>query len=75
MIFGADELANGQVTVNNELPGNQSNTSTPVARDQSKKSEETSGATVLHVGKYGRLTLAQPSLLDKENRQQSFPNA
>lgn len=40
-----------------------------------KKSEETSGATVLHVGKYGRLTLAQPSLLDKENRQQSLPNA
>jgi flagellar M-ring protein FliF len=31
---------NGQVTVNNELPGNQAN-SGPTARDQSKKSEET----------------------------------
>jgi flagellar M-ring protein FliF len=31
---------NGQVTVNNELPGNQAN-SGPIARDQSKKSEET----------------------------------
>ena len=31
---------NGQVTVNNELPGNQTST-TPTARDQSKKSEET----------------------------------
>lgn len=28
--------------------------------------EETSGATVLHVGKFGRLSLAQPSLLGKE---------
>lgn len=34
-------------------------------------SEETSGATVLHVGKYGRLSLAQPSLLD-EQRQSSI---
>src|SRR5689334_17977755 len=31
--------SNGQVTVNNELPGNQANTSGPAARDQSKKSE------------------------------------
>lgn len=31
-------------------------------------SEETSGATVLHVGKYGALSLAQPSLLE-ESRQ------
>ena len=29
-----------------------------------KASEETSGASVLHVGKYGALSLAQPSLLD-----------
>src|ERR1700720_2838011 len=32
---------NGQVTVNNELPGNQQNTTAPTARDQSKKTEET----------------------------------
>ena len=32
---------NGQVTVNNELPGNQQNGNTAVARDQSKKTEET----------------------------------
>src|SRR5207342_1163911 len=30
----------GQVTVNNELPGNQANSTGPAARDQSKKSEE-----------------------------------
>lgn len=30
-----------------------------------KSSEETEGATVLHVGKYGALSLAQPSLLGK----------
>lgn len=39
-----------------------------------KKTEETSGATVMHVGKYGCLTLAQPSLLEKEPRQQALPN-
>jgi hypothetical protein len=38
-----------------------------------KLSQETSGATVLHVGKYGALSLAQPSLLEKENRQQAMP--
>ncbi len=37
-----------------------------------RASEETSGATVLHVGKYGRLSLAQPSLLDNE-RQAKMP--
>jgi flagellar M-ring protein FliF len=31
----------GQVTVNNELPGNQANNGVAAARDQSKKSEET----------------------------------
>lgn len=36
-----------------------------------KSSEETTGTTVLHVGKYGRLSLAQPSLLD----QTSIPGA
>ncbi len=38
-----------------------------------KLSQETSGATVLHVGKYGALSLAQPSLLEKDHRQQSMP--
>jgi hypothetical protein len=38
-----------------------------------KRSEETSGSTVMHVGKYGCLTLAQPSLLEKEQRQQNLP--
>jgi hypothetical protein len=33
-----------------------------------RSSEETEGATVLHVGKYGALSLAQPSLLDKNQR-------
>lgn len=37
-------------------------------------SEETSGATVLHVGKFGRLSLAQPSLLD-EKRQGTIAGA
>ena len=38
-----------------------------------KAGEETSGATVLHVGKYGALSLAQPSLLERE-RQTNLPN-
>ena len=37
-----------------------------------KAGEETSGATVLHVGKYGRLSLAQPSLLEND-RQVNVP--
>lgn len=37
-----------------------------------KSSEETSGATVLHVGKYGRLTLAQPDLLERKRDQLSL---
>ena len=36
-----------------------------------KASEETSGATVLHVGKYGALSLAQAPLFDK-SRQGEF---
>src|SRR6201999_3974606 len=32
---------NGQVTVNNELPGNQQGNNAAAARDQSKKTEET----------------------------------
>ncbi|MCA6114659.1 flagellar M-ring protein FliF [Bradyrhizobium sp. WSM 1738] len=40
----------GQVTVNNELPGNQAN-STTTARDQSKKSEETNNYEISRVTK------------------------
>ncbi len=36
-----------------------------------KSSEEAASTTVLHVGKFGRLSLAQPSLLD-EQRQSSI---
>lgn len=39
-----------------------------------KSSEETSGATVLHVGKYGALSLAQSSLLER-SRQSEIPNS
>lgn len=35
--------------------------------------EETKGATVLHVGKGGRLSLAQPSLLDDQKKQVRLP--
>lgn len=35
-----------------------------------KSMEEAEGATVMHVGKYGALSLAQPSLLDNEKQQQ-----
>lgn len=38
-----------------------------------RSSEETEGATVLFVGQFGRLSLAQPSLLDKA-RQGELPN-
>ena len=31
--------------------------------------EETNGADVMHVGKFGALSLAQPSLLDKRQQQ------
>jgi hypothetical protein len=40
-----------------------------------KKTEETSGATVMHVGKFGLLTLAQPSLMAKDQSQQTLPGA
>lgn len=33
-----------------------------------KTTEETDSATVLHVGKYGALSLAQPSLLEKSKQ-------
>ncbi len=57
---------NGQVTVNNELPGNQQNTNAAVARDQSKKSEETSNyeisrttkTEVTEAGRVNRISVA-----------------
>ncbi|KRR18342.1 flagellar basal-body MS-ring/collar protein FliF [Bradyrhizobium retamae] len=57
---------NGQVTVNNELPGNQTNTTTPAARDQSKKSEETNNyeisrttkTEVTEAGRVNRISVA-----------------
>jgi flagellar M-ring protein FliF len=38
----------GQVTVNNELPGNQNQGGTATARDQSKKTEETNNYEISH---------------------------
>jgi flagellar M-ring protein FliF len=60
---GAD---NGQVTVNNELPGNPPNTSQPQSRDQSKKSEETNNyeisrttkTEVTEAGRVNRVSVA-----------------
>ena len=56
----------GQVTVNNELPGNQNNATTPTARDQSKKSEETNNyeisrttkTEVTEAGRVNRISVA-----------------
>jgi len=56
---------NGQVTVNNELPGNQQNTPPP-PRDQSKKSEETNNyeisrttkTEVTEAGRVNRISVA-----------------
>jgi flagellar M-ring protein FliF len=57
---------NGQVTVNNELPGNQTNTTGPAARDQSKKSEETNNyeisrttkTEITEAGRVNRISVA-----------------
>jgi flagellar M-ring protein FliF len=57
---------NGQVTVNNELPGNQGNSTAPVARDQSKKTEETNNyeisrttkTEVTEAGRVNRISVA-----------------
>jgi flagellar M-ring protein FliF len=57
---------NGQVTVNNELPGNQASTGAPAARDQSKKSEETNNyeisrttkTEVTEAGRVNRISVA-----------------
>jgi flagellar M-ring protein FliF len=56
----------GQVTVNNELPGNQNRDNPPAARDQSKKSEETNNyeisrttkTEVTEVGRVNRISVA-----------------
>jgi flagellar M-ring protein FliF len=57
---------NGQVTVNNELPGNQGGNNAAQARDQSKKSEETNNyeisrttkTEVTEVGRVNRISVA-----------------
>ncbi len=57
---------NGQVTVNNELPGNQQNATAPAARDQSKKTEETNNyeisrttkTEVTEAGRVNRISVA-----------------
>jgi flagellar M-ring protein FliF len=57
---------NGQVTVNNELPGNGQNGSTAAARDQSKKTEETNNyeisrttkTEVTEAGRVNRISVA-----------------
>jgi flagellar M-ring protein FliF len=57
---------NGQVTVGNELPGNQQNAAAPTARDQSKKTEETNNyeisrttkTEVTEAGKVNRISVA-----------------
>jgi flagellar M-ring protein FliF len=57
---------NGQVTVNNELPGNQNRDSATAARDQSKKTEETNNyeisrttkTEVTEAGRVNRLSVA-----------------
>lgn len=38
-----------------------------------KRSEDHSGATVLHVGKGGRLSLTQPDLFDEKQRHGNLP--
>jgi flagellar M-ring protein FliF len=56
----------GQVTVNNELPGNQGSPNTATARDQSKKSEETNNyeisrttkTEVTEAGRVNRISVA-----------------
>ncbi|HWL20519.1 MAG TPA: flagellar basal-body MS-ring/collar protein FliF [Bradyrhizobium sp.] len=58
--------SNGQVTVNNELPGNTQNTNAAAARDQSKKTEETNNyeisrttkTEVTEAGRVNRISVA-----------------
>jgi flagellar M-ring protein FliF len=62
----ASGVDNGQVTVNNELPGAQQNNGASPARDQSKKSEETNNyeisrttkTEVTEAGKVNRISVA-----------------
>ena len=57
---------NGQVTVGNELPGNQQNNGAPPARDQSRKTEETNNyeisrttkTEVTEAGRVNRISVA-----------------
>jgi flagellar M-ring protein FliF len=57
---------NGQVTVNNELPGSQNNSGAAQARDQSKKSEETNNyeisrttkTEITEAGRVNRISVA-----------------
>jgi flagellar M-ring protein FliF len=57
---------NGQVTVNNELPGNQQNNGAPTTRDQSRKTEETNNyeisrttkTEVTEAGRINRISVA-----------------
>src|SRR5437660_4371998 len=58
--------SNGQVTVNNELPGSQRQDNAPAARDQSKKTEETNNyeisrttkTEVTEAGRVNRISVA-----------------
>jgi flagellar M-ring protein FliF len=60
------DSGNGQVTVNNELPGNQGQNNAAAARDQSKKSEETNNyeisrttkTEVTEAGRVNRISVA-----------------
>jgi len=62
----ASGVDNGQVTVNNELPGNQQNNNAPNTRDQSKKTEETNNyeisrttkTEVTEAGRVNRISVA-----------------
>jgi flagellar M-ring protein FliF len=62
----ATGVDNGQVTVNNELPGNQQNNNPPNTHDQSKKTEETNNyeisrttkTEVTEAGRVNRISVA-----------------
>ncbi len=78
---------NGQVTVNNELPGNQRQDGTaPAARDQSKKSEETNNyeisrttkTEVTEAGRVNRISVAvlvDGSYSQERKRRDGLPGA
>lgn len=66
----------GEVTIKlklEKIPGTQQirlghNLKFSMPTGTGKSSEETEGATVLFVGRFGRLSLAQPSLLDDKQK-------